>query len=127
MNGFHIDPDQLTKTVNKTLNEYSRNVADTVKEAVSHAAENAVKELRKTSPKKSGKYAKGWGKVRIKETSESITVLIRNKVYQLTHLLENGHVKRGGGRVQGIPHIAPAEQHAEKAVEKEIRKGLSDG
>lgn len=32
--------------------------------------------------------------------------------------------KRGGGRVEGITHIAPAEEYAVEELEAEIRKGL---
>ena len=42
----------------------------------------------------------------------------------LSHLLENGHAKRGGGRVQAIPHIKPAEQAGIEKLEEDIERAL---
>ena len=51
------------------------------------------------------------------------TVHSKNR-YQLAHLLEFGHAKRGGGRTKAQPHIAPAEENGINALEKAIEKAL---
>lgn len=76
-------------------------------------------------PRIPGDYAKSWADKKRKETSSSLTVVVhsRNR-YQLAHLLEFGHAKRGGGRVSAQPHIAAAEAKGMEQLEDEIRKVL---
>lgn len=111
-----ISIDKLAGTVMDGLKEYAGAVAEDLKQAAKKTAEDCAKELRSTSPTATGKYRKGWKVKKAFESGTSARYTVHNATaYQLTHLLEKGHAKRGGGRVAAIPHIALAE---EKAIEQ---------
>lgn len=117
-----IKVSDLAQAVAQELADYSQDVTDGVKKEVKQVAKDVVTEMKQTSPRNSGDYAKGW-KSRVEyESPEDIRVRVYNsKKPQLTHLLENGHAKQNGGRVNGIPHIGPAEQRAEDSLEGKVK------
>ena len=102
--------DNMDAAIMDILDEYEEFTIQTVREATQRIAKEGVKALKSSSGVfgGSGKYARGWT-----STSEGgrlgTTVTIHNRTPGLPHLLENGHAKRGGGRVSGRVHIAPVE------------------
>ena len=120
-----VKVDKLAETVMEGLREYADLATDDLKSAVKKAANSVKSDISKNAPKDTGTYAKSWATKNTKETANSleVTVYSRNR-YQIAHLLEHGHAKRGGGRVAGKPHIAPAEQKAVDTLEREIQKKL---
>ena len=123
--GKTIPVDQLASEVMSGLEEYAELAADVLKKEIQEAGKTAKKQIEQTAPRKTGRYAKSWAVKKVSETSNSLEVTVhsRNR-YMLTHLLENGHAKRGGGRVAAIPHIAPAEELAVQSLEKNIEREL---
>ena len=117
--------DQLADEIMKGLKEYADLATDEMKAAVKEAGKLAKEEIAETAPKDTGKYAKSWTSKVTAESSDNIKVTVYSpKKYQLAHLLEHGHAKRGGGRTKARPHIAPAEEKAEKKLEEDIRRAL---
>lgn len=116
-----------------SIDGFSKVVADVVGKDLEKRAEKATKavpkvgretaaELRATSPKKTGEYASGWRMRTENKVGQGATVRVYNaRKPQLTHLLENGHEKRGGGFVGAIPHIQPAFKKAEGRLKEEMR------
>lgn len=114
--------DGLADAIAKELAEYSQDVTDGLKKSVKQVAKGCKEEIVQNSHVKTGDYQKGWGTKVNYEGSDDIRITILNRTdYQLTHLLEHGHAKAGGGRVEGKPHIAPAEQHAEEKLMKKVK------
>ena len=117
--------DNLAKTIMEGLQEYADVASADVKTAVRKAGKNVKADIAANAPKRTGAYSKSWTVKTQKETANSLEVVVHSKNrYQLAHLLEHGHAKRGGGRVAGTPHIAPAEEKAIKQLEEEITKKL---
>ena len=117
--------DNLAKTSMEGLQEYADVAREDVKAAVRKAGKSVKADIAANAPKRTGAYSKSWTVKTQKETANSLEVVVHSKNrYQLAHLLEHGHAKRGGGRVAGKPHIAPAEEKAIKELEEEITKKL---
>ena len=123
-----IPIDSLSETVMKELNEYADVACDEMKDAVKSSSKLVKDQIKATAPRETGAYAKSWSTKNTRETAHSleVTVYSRNR-YQLAHLLEHGHAKRGGGRVPGRSHIAPAEQAGIDQLEKDIERSLRHG
>lgn len=112
-----IPIDKLSTAIEAELAKYSQEVADQIKQDVQDVAKECVAEIKQKSPKRTGKYRRGWREQVAYESNEDLRILIHNKTSgPLTHLLEFGHAKVNGGRVEGIPHIGPAEQRAKKSL-----------
>ena len=118
--------DNMADAIMEGLLEYADASTDMVKEAVKKAGNTVKKEISANAPSRTGKYKKSFTVTKQEESSNGMTVVVHSKNrYQLTHLLEKGHAKRGGGRVAAIPHIAPAEEKGIKQLQEEIERGLS--
>lgn len=121
-----VSADQMAEAVMEGLLEYAELAADVMKDCVKKAGNTVKKETQAGAPVRTGKYKRSWAVKRQRETSSTLEVVVhsRNR-YQLTHLLEKGHAKRGGGRVKAVPHIAPAEEKGVRELEEGIKRGLS--
>lgn len=105
----------------EVLDEVNKEVEQSAKRNIQTVAKESVQKLKNTSPRKTGSYEKGWA---VKKNGD-MDVTVHNKTdYQLTHLLENGHIirnKKGTyGRTSGIKHIKPVEEWASDELPRRI-------
>lgn len=125
MAGNRTSVDAMADVIMEGLLEYADLASDTVKEAVTESAKTVKKEIQAGAPSRTGKYKKSWRTKKTKESSNGLVITVHSKDrYQIAHLLEHGHAKRGGGRVADIPHIAPAESKGEEELMERIERGL---
>ena len=113
--------------INDILDEYSYDIQDALKEEAKKVAKDGANELKKTSPKKTGDYRKGW---RVKDESgrRYAKFWIHNSTnYQLTHLLEKPHATRNGGTTKPKVHIKPVEEKCIKKYEANVIKIIERG
>ena len=126
-----ISVDQLSDAVQKELTLYGENIIDGVKKQAKKSMDQLVNDTKATAPV--GRRSKHYkDSIMGKKTSEndrsvSYTWYVNGPDYRLSHLLENGHALRTGGRVEGTHFIKNAsdpilEQYL-KAIEEVCRNG----
>lgn len=132
-----IRPERVAAKLTETLTQYGRLTQDTVQRILESVGDEAKTRAASLSPKGrrrgSGKYKRGW-KVKIEESGSKISVIVHNRRYQLTHLLEFGHRTRlRHGRygrqaaAAAQPHIGEVNAWAQRELERRIRKALGGG
>lgn len=119
-----IDLSNMAREMQRILDGYTSTItADTMK-VVEEVGKETVEELKRTSPsgnRKKNKYKKSW-----KLKKEKGHVIVHNTQYQLTHLLEKGHLRRNGRfgtkppLTRPYPHIKPAEMEAVRKLQAGI-------
>ena len=119
--------DSVTIQMKELLDEINKEIEQAVDAALLDVPKATAQLLRSTSPKGSPHlrgYAEGW--TTKKGRGE---VIVYNKTnWQLTHLLEDGHVVRNKkgtyGRARAIKHIEPAEKQAAEDFYVRISRGI---
>lgn len=116
--------------VKDLLNEYSLDIQEGIdKEAqeIAKQAANELKNTRGTYKIRTGKYNKGW-RVNTKKGRGFVNCTVHNATdWQLTHLLENGHTTRNGGRTKAFVHIRPVEEKYVNQYQQDVEKLIKNG
>lgn len=119
--------DQLGAEIAQALSQYTEEVSKAIEAEIDTTAEALKEEIKAKSPVRTGSYKKGW-KVKKESSKGTVTRTVYNKTdYQLTHLLEFGHVNRDGTRTHGKAHIGPAEDKYIKQLNKRIEQIIQNG
>jgi hypothetical protein len=123
--------DQLSDAINNELTIYSQHIIDGIKEEAKKSMKELVRQTKATAPvgKRKRHYKNSITSKKTAENDRSVTYTwyVKGSNYRLSHLLENGHALRNGGRTTGTHFIQNAsepilEQYLE-AVREVIRNG----
>ncbi|WP_010278809.1 hypothetical protein [Paenibacillus senegalensis] len=122
-----ISIDSLAAEITNAVKEYTEDVTAGIEKQADKSSRAMNREIRNDSPRKTGVYASGWTRKKF-GAGGVISYVTYNKTKPwLTHLLEKGHVKRGGGRVAGKPHIRPAADRAVAEFDRRVREIIRNG
>ena len=114
--------ENLNAKISSILQEYADEVSVNCGNAVKKVGQAGATALRQQSRSTfggSGRYASGWSS-QYTEGRLSSSAVIYNNHPGLPHLLENGHAKRGGGRVSGRAHISVVEEELVNQFQREV-------
>ena len=122
---------QLSEAIARELTLYGQNVIDGVKKEAKKSMDQLVKDTKATAPvgKRQKHYRDSIKGKKTDENDRSVTYTwyVDGADYRLSHLLENGHALKNGGRVEGTHFIKNASDpillQYIQAVEEVCRNG----
>lgn len=127
-----IPPEQLGKTISEILLDWADNEEKKFVEAIDEAADacnrTAQQYLTKGHGLRTGNYRQHFAIDRGYQSRHHYAAEwhVKEPEYRLTHLLENGHATRNGGRTKPVRHIRYGRQIAEQVLDEKMQ-GLWGG
>ena len=122
---MNVKPENLDTAISEMLENYATDITESVNELTIKAANVLKKDISADAPVKTGKQKRSWRVTKEKLAGRSIVAIVHSTDYRKVHLLENGHAKVNGGRVNGIPHISIAEENAARELESKVKVRIS--
>lgn len=125
-----VRAEDFYKEAGFAFQEYGNEITDAVKKAVKAEARKCKKDIQERAPVRAtngGDYRDSWVASKVYDGPDGIRMSVHatKGQYRLTHLLENGHAKRGGaGRVDAIPHIGPAADAVNRDLPTKMKKAI---
>lgn len=119
--------DKLAGEIALAVQEYTQDVSEAIEKKVDTTAKAIVDELKITSPKDTGKYAKGWTSKKSTKDGEYKQIVHNKDKPSLVHLLEFGHATMDGGRTEAQPHVQPAYEKHTANFESDIKRIIKNG
>ena len=120
----------LNRECGKTVEEVDKAITEAGRAALDYLLENSPVDTSKSAKLhisggklkgSSGLYRKGWRMKTYTENGVKAVKVYNETCYQLTHLLEFGHLAKNGKFVQPVPHIKQAEELAERVLEDKLQ------
>jgi hypothetical protein len=123
----NIPIDRLTDELVSAIKEYTDDVAEGVRKKVDETARKVLKEAQALAPKRTGEYARTFTITKEDGYGTTRRIIWNKKHYRRVHLLEFGHAKVNGGRVDERPHLRPAyDKHGAKLPD-ELKRVIENG
>lgn len=124
-------PDRLGDAIQRELTLWEQRITDNVKETAKSYMDQLVEKTKATAPvgKRKKHYYKSIKSKKTRETYRSVeyTWYVKGQDYRLTHLLEDGHALKNGGRIEGKHFIRnatePLLEQYQNALEEIVRNG----
>lgn len=124
--GAAIQPEKLGETLADSIMNWSEGQEEEFFKAIDEAAEKcnttAQSYLSRGHGIKTGSYRDHFAVSSRMESKHHKVAdwYVDDPEYRLTHLLENGHAKRNGGRTAAVKHIAHGKAIAEQVLEERL-------
>lgn len=84
-----VSIDQMASAIMEGLQEYADLATDDLKQSVKKAGKTVKDEIAQTAPKDTGKYAKSWTVKTVKETSNTLDVVVHSRTATSSHTFWN--------------------------------------
>ena len=126
-----ISIEELSSAIDRELTIYASEITEGIKRETKESAKKLVKKTKETAPvgNRSKHYRDNIASRKLEENDRGVTYqwYVKGSDYRLSHLLENGHANRDGGRTEGTHFISKASDPILAEYERKIEEVCRNG